>query len=169
MFVIMSELELFLLTRVLTQNFNTMDLVKFLEKKSKNSHLDHNGHIEGDIIQNHEQKKKSEKSEKPRFYGQNKLLLEHPAFQPLESFSHMATCRSSLENTRKMSLIPIFNKNLPRAHMELGLDVLGIHGKLMKYVVHSSKRKKLKKKLFYFTQVVQTTINQFLVSRNFRG
>jgi hypothetical protein len=29
-FVIMSELEFFLLTRVLTQNFNTMDLVKFL-------------------------------------------------------------------------------------------------------------------------------------------
>jgi hypothetical protein len=29
-FVIMNELELFLLTGVLTQNFNTMDLVKFL-------------------------------------------------------------------------------------------------------------------------------------------
>jgi hypothetical protein len=27
----MSELEFFLLTGVLTQNFNTMDLVKFLE------------------------------------------------------------------------------------------------------------------------------------------
>jgi hypothetical protein len=34
-FVIMSELELFFLTRVLTQNFNTMDLVKFLEKNQK--------------------------------------------------------------------------------------------------------------------------------------
>jgi hypothetical protein len=34
-FVIMSELEFFLLTRVLTQNFNTMDLVKFLEKNQK--------------------------------------------------------------------------------------------------------------------------------------
>jgi hypothetical protein len=31
-FVIMSELEFFLLTRVLTQNLNTVDLVKFLEK-----------------------------------------------------------------------------------------------------------------------------------------
>jgi hypothetical protein len=29
----MSELKFFVLTRVLTQNFNTMDLVKFLEKK----------------------------------------------------------------------------------------------------------------------------------------
>jgi hypothetical protein len=56
-FVIMSELELFLLTGVLTPNFNTVDLVKFFEKKSKTSHLDCRGHIEGDIMQNHEQKK----------------------------------------------------------------------------------------------------------------
>jgi hypothetical protein len=33
-------------------------------------------------MQNHEQKK-SEKSEKPRFYGQNKLFFENPALQPL--------------------------------------------------------------------------------------
>jgi hypothetical protein len=53
----------------------------------------------------------------------------------------MAACRSSSENTGKMSLIPIFNKNLPQAHMESELGVLGVHGKLVKYVVHSSKRK----------------------------
>jgi hypothetical protein len=34
-FVCMSELELFLLTGVLTPNFNTMDLVKILEKNQK--------------------------------------------------------------------------------------------------------------------------------------
>jgi hypothetical protein len=34
-FVSMSELELFLLTGVLTPNFNTMDLVKILEKNKK--------------------------------------------------------------------------------------------------------------------------------------
>jgi hypothetical protein len=34
-FVIMSELKFFLLTRVLTQNFNTMDHVRFLEKNQK--------------------------------------------------------------------------------------------------------------------------------------
>jgi hypothetical protein len=44
-------------------------------------------------------KKKSEKSEKQRFYGQNKLFFENPALEPLGSFSHMAGCRSSLENT----------------------------------------------------------------------
>jgi hypothetical protein len=62
--------------------------------------------------------KKVEKSEKPRFYGQNKLFFENPALQHLGSFSHMAACRSSLENTGKMSLIPVFNKNSPRAHTE---------------------------------------------------
>jgi hypothetical protein len=34
-FISMSELELFLLTGVYTQNFNTMDLVKNLEKNQK--------------------------------------------------------------------------------------------------------------------------------------
>jgi hypothetical protein len=92
-------------------------------------------------MQNHEQKKKVKKSEQQRFYGQNKLFFEHPALQPLGSFSHMAACRSSSENTRKMSLIPIFNKNSSRAHTESELDVLGVHRKLVKYVVHSSKRK----------------------------
>jgi hypothetical protein len=44
-----------------------------------------------------------------------------------------------------MNLIPVFNKNSPWAHMESELDVLGVHGKLLKYVVHSSKRKIEKK------------------------
>jgi hypothetical protein len=81
------------------------------------------------------------KSEKPRFYGQSKLSFENPALQPLGSFSHMAACRSSLENIGKMILIPVFNKNSPWAHTESELDVRGVHKKLVKYVVHLSKRK----------------------------
>jgi hypothetical protein len=50
--------------------FVIMSELKFFLKKSKTSHLDHSGHIEGGIMQNHEQKLKSEK---PRFYGQYKL------------------------------------------------------------------------------------------------
>jgi hypothetical protein len=88
------------------------------------------------------------KSENPRFYGQNKLYFENPTLQPLGSFSQMAACRSSLENTWKMSLILVFNKNSPQAHTESELDVLGVHRKLVKYVVHSSKRKKFKKIYF---------------------
>jgi hypothetical protein len=63
----------------------------------------------------------------------------------------MAACRSSSKNTGKMSLIPVFNKNLPWAHTESEFDVFGVHGKLVKYVIHSSKRKFLKKFIFLHT------------------
>jgi hypothetical protein len=51
--------------------------------------------------------------------------------------------------------------------MESELDILGISGKLVKYVVHSCKEK-IEKKLFLFTQAAQIAIDQFLVSRTFR-
>jgi hypothetical protein len=95
----MSELELFLLTGVLTPNFNTMDLGNFFGKNQKL-------HIQIIAVtlkvmscRTMSNQKKVEKSEKPRFYGQNKLFFENPALQPLGSFSHMAAWRSSLENT----------------------------------------------------------------------
>jgi hypothetical protein len=47
-----------------------------------------------------------------------------------------------------MNLILVFNKKLPRAHIESELDVLGVHEKVVKYVVHSSRRKNLKKVIF---------------------
>jgi hypothetical protein len=59
-------------------------------------------------------------------------------------FSPWAVCRSSSKNTKRESLIPVFNKNSPRAHTESELGVLGVHWKLVKYVVHSSKRRKEK-------------------------
>jgi hypothetical protein len=95
----MSELELFLLMGVLTPNFNTMDLVKILEKNQKL-------HVQIIAITlkvtscgTMSKKKTVKKSEKPRFNGQNKLFFENPALQPFGSFSHMAACRSSLENS----------------------------------------------------------------------
>jgi hypothetical protein len=64
----------------------------------------------------------------------------------------MAACRSSSENIGKMNLIPVLNKTSPWAHMELELDVLGVPGKLVKYVVHSSKRKiEFKKKFLHIS------------------
>jgi hypothetical protein len=86
-FVSMSELELFLLTGVLIPNFNIMDLVKILEKNQKL-------HIQIVAVSlkvtscKTMSKKKVKKSKKPRFYGQNKLFFENPAFQPLGSFSN---------------------------------------------------------------------------------
>jgi hypothetical protein len=63
----------------------------------------------------------------------------------------MAACRSSSENELKL----ILNNNSPQAHMESEFDVLGVPGKLVKYVVHSSKRKN--RFLFFFlVQTAQT-------------
>jgi len=52
----------------------------------------------------------------------------------------MVACRSSSLNTRKINLIPTLNKTSPWAHMESELGVLGVSGKLVKYIVHLSKR-----------------------------
>jgi hypothetical protein len=114
-----------------------MDLIKILEKNQKL-------HIQIVVVTlkvTSCRTMSKKRSEKPRFYGQNKLFFENPALQPLGSFSQMAACRSSSKNTWKMSLILVFNKNSPRVHMESELGVLGVHRKLVKYVVHSSKRK----------------------------
>jgi hypothetical protein len=86
-------------------------------------------------------KKKWKKVKNQDFMGKTNYFLRTLPLQPLGSFSHMAASRSSLEITWKMSLIVIFNKNSPQAHTESELGVLGVHGKLVKYVVHSSKRK----------------------------
>jgi hypothetical protein len=95
----MNELELFLLMGVLTPNFNNMDLVKILEKIQKLHIQIVAVTLKVTSCRTMSKKKKVKKSEKPRFYGQNKLFFENPAHQPLGSFSHMAACRSSLENT----------------------------------------------------------------------
>jgi hypothetical protein len=81
----MSELELFLLTRVLTPNFNIVDLIKILEKKSKTSRSDRSGHIKGDVKQNHEKKKSEKKWKKVKnqdFMGKTNFFLRILPFNP---------------------------------------------------------------------------------------
>jgi hypothetical protein len=112
------------------------------------------------------------RSENLRLYGQNKLLSFNPALQPYSSFSHKAASRSSSENTGRMSLIPVFNKKFPQAHTKLEIDVLGVQGKLVKYVVQLLKleNKKLEKnKKIFFIEPAKPATNWFLLSRNFRG
>jgi hypothetical protein len=46
-----------------------------------------------------------------------------------------------------MSLIPVFNKKFPRAHTKSEFDMLGVHGKLVKYIIHLF-QKKIEKKYF---------------------
>jgi hypothetical protein len=73
-------------------------------------------------MQNHEGKKKNvKKSEKTRFYGQNKLFFEDPALQPLGSFSHMAACRSSLENAWKNELNTCFQQKFAMGSYGVGI------------------------------------------------
>jgi hypothetical protein len=143
----MSELELFLLMGDLTANFNTVDLVKILEKNQK-LHIQIVA-VTLKVVSCRTMSKK--KKWKTKILWAKQTIFENPALQPLGSFSHMAACRSSLENTWKMNLILVFNKNSPRAHTESEMGVLGVHGKLVKYVVHSSKRKNWKKFIFLHT------------------
>jgi hypothetical protein len=49
--------------------------------------------------------------------------------------------------------------------MELEFDVLIVVKKLVKYVIHLSKKIKIKIKIFLFTQDTQTINNQLLVLR----
>jgi hypothetical protein len=76
-----------------------MDLVKILEKNQKLHIRIVAVTLKVTSCRTMSKKTKVKKSEKPRFYGQNKLCFENPDLQPLGSFSHMAACRSSLENT----------------------------------------------------------------------
>jgi hypothetical protein len=50
-----------------------------------------------------------------------------------------------------MNLKPILNKNLPWVHTNSEFNVLGFPRKHVKYVVHSSKRKKWQKIIFLHT------------------
>jgi hypothetical protein len=78
----MSELELFLLTGVLTPNFNTVDLVKILEKIKKLHIQIVAVTLKVTSCRTMSQKRKVKKSEKPRFYGQNKLFFRTLPFSP---------------------------------------------------------------------------------------
>jgi hypothetical protein len=79
--------------------------------------------------------------------GKTNFFLSTLSLQPLGSFSHMATCRSSsTQNIGKMNFKPILNKTSPWAHTELELDVLGVPRKLVKYSL--MQKKKLKENYF---------------------
>jgi hypothetical protein len=61
MLVSMSDKEIFLLEGGLDSKLQHWGPCKFLLKKSKTSHLNLSGHIEDDIMQNHEKKKVKKK------------------------------------------------------------------------------------------------------------
>jgi hypothetical protein len=58
-----------------------MDLVKFLEKNLKTSHLDCSNHIEGDIMQNHE-KEEGKRSKNQDSMGKTNFFLSTMLVSP---------------------------------------------------------------------------------------
>jgi hypothetical protein len=68
----------------------------------------------------------------------------------------------------ELNTVPVFNKNLPRAHTESELDVLGVPGKLVKYVIHSFKRKNWKKMIFLHTSCPNSNRPVFGLKEFFR-
>ena len=92
-------------------------------------------------------KNKLEKSENPRFYGQNKLLLKHLVLQPLGSFSHMVACRSSSKNTRRMNLKLFLNKKFTMGSYGVGIGCAWCCQKaceIFSLLVQKTNRKKIK-------------------------
>jgi hypothetical protein len=59
-----------------------MDLIKILEKNKKTLHSDRSGHIEGDVMQNHEQKKRVKKVKKQDYMGKTNYFLRTLPFNP---------------------------------------------------------------------------------------
>jgi hypothetical protein len=84
-------------------------------------------------MQNHEQKEKVKNQDS--MHKTNFFLSTLP-FNP---WAVLATWELLIKY-KKNDLNTIFNKKSPQAHTESEFDVLGVHGKLVKYVVHSSKR-----------------------------
>jgi hypothetical protein len=114
----MSELELFLLTGVLTPNFNTMDLVKFLEKNQK-LHI----HIiaVGLKVTSCRTISKKKKEWKTKMLWSKQTFFWKPCPSALGSFSHMAACRSSLENTLKNELNTCFQQKFAMGSYGVGI------------------------------------------------
>jgi hypothetical protein len=69
----------------------------------------------------------------------------------LATWLHVGTPK---KNIGRMNLQPVLNKNSPGAHMELKFDMFGVAKKLVKYVVHLSKRKK-----YFLRKILWQTTN----------
>ena len=81
--------------------------------------------------------------------GKTNFFLSTQSFSPWVVLATWLHVGAPHKYKKKMNLIHVLNKTSPRAHTELELDVLGVPGKLVNYVVHLSKRKKIEKHIFF--------------------
>jgi hypothetical protein len=79
----------------------------------------------------------------------------------------MATYLELFKKIQKMNLQFVLKKNSLQALVELEFEMLGVVGKLVKNVVHLSKRIFFSKTIL-FSHGVQIANNQSLVSKDFR-
>jgi hypothetical protein len=73
--------------------------------------------------------------------GKTNFFLRTLPFSPWAVSATWLHVVAPQENTRKMNLTHVLNNTLPWAHTESKLDVLGVPKKLVKYIIHLSKRK----------------------------
>jgi hypothetical protein len=93
------------------------------------------------------------------FISKTNYFLSTLSFNPwavLATWLHVGAPQKYRKNELNTRLL---NKNLPRAHRESKFDVLGVHGKLVKYVVNLSK--KLKKNYFSSLKLPKQQLTSF--------
>jgi hypothetical protein len=69
----------------------------------------------------------------------------------------------------KNELNTCFEQKFARGSYKVGIGHAWCSWKACEICSSLVQKKKLKKELFFFTEAIQTAIDQFLVSRNFRG
>jgi hypothetical protein len=139
-----------------------MDLVKFLEKKSKTSHFDHRGHIKGDIMQNLEQKKKVKKVKIQDSMGKTNFFLSTLLDSPLAVLATWLLPKKYKENEHKTH----FEQNCTMGSYRVGIGHAWHPWKACE-ICGSLIQKKKMDFLFYF--IFHTSCNSLnLVSRNFK-
>jgi hypothetical protein len=141
----MSELKLFLLARVLTQLQHHGPCI-ISRKKSKSSHSNHSGHIdiEGDIMQNHEQKKSKKKCNFQDSMGKRNLFLSTLPFNPWAvstTWLHVGALQKIHENT-------CFEQNFTTGSYGVGIGCAWCFQKACRICSSLVQKKKLKKNYF---------------------
>jgi hypothetical protein len=138
--------------RVLTQNFNTLDLVKFV-KKIKKLHIQ--------IVRwHHEEPWAKQKSERPRFYGQNKLFFCTMPFSPWV-FSTTWLLIEAPHKYKKNEYKTHFEQKLTTGSYRVGIWHAWCSQKACEICSSIIQKKKLKKKYFSSYKLPKLQLTNF--------
>jgi hypothetical protein len=171
----MSDLELFLLTGVLTPNFNTMDLGNFFGKNKK-LHIQIIAVTWKVMSCRSISKKKIEKKWKTKILWAKQTIFWEPCPLALGQFQPHGNMEELLRKYMKNELNTSFQQKFGTRSYGVRIGRAWCSRKACE-VCSSRKacevctclKEKIEKKLFFFSQAARSAIDQFLVSRNFRG